>query len=44
MGQKRGKNGFIQKCSSTIGVHKQMKLAPFEPVLTKFSPFRHKMP
>ena len=41
MGPKMGKNGFIQKFSCTIGVHKQMKLAPSEAVLTKFSPFCH---
>ena len=43
--QKWVKKGAITGLSKSgpapLGVHKQMKLAPIEPVLTKFSPFHH---
>ena len=43
--QKWVKNGFKTRFSKSdpgpLGVHKQVFLAHFEPVLTGFSPFRH---
>ena len=39
--KKGAKTGLSKSDAAPWGVHKQMKLAPFEPVLTKFSPFRH---
>ena len=39
--KKGAKTRLSKSAPVPSGVHKQMKLAPFEPVLTKFSPFRH---
>ena len=39
--KKGAKTGLSKSAPAPLGVHKQMKLAPFEPVLTKFIPFRH---
>ena len=45
MGQKWVKNGskahFSKSDTGPLGVHKQVKLAHFDPVLTEFRPFRH---
>ena len=41
MGEKRVKTRFSKSDPRPLGVHKQMKLANFEPVLIEFSPFRH---